>query len=413
MPDPQTDQTPPAILFARQPIFDRQLRVVGYELLFRDDLNRLSAPAAFDGDMATNQVMVNAFIESAISEVCEGRPAFINMTRHRLAEPIPFSPHRVVLELLETIKWDRALHRDLMRLSEQGYRLAMDDFLLKDMASPLLRFAHIVKLEFPSISVGALTGAVSRLKGLPVQVLAEKVETRDEFRRAEAAGCDLFQGYFLARPEIVRGRRMPNNRLSVLRLLAMVNKPETDLQEVTALIRQDSLLSVRLLRVINSAALRRAQEVTSINTAVMLLGLDRIRALVSMLALTKLEDSPHALQVQALTRGRFCERLAARIGLLDTDAAFTVGLFSCLDAFFEVPLAELLDELPLHRSLPRAILHREGMLGLLLDTVLGLERGDWDRIQWDRLASQGADAQAVAEEYRDSLRWCAQVMPPE
>lgn len=399
------------MLFARQPIFDRNLSVVGYELLFRDSASDDTVPEKFDGDRATSEVLLNAFIESTIEAVCEGKPVFINMTRQRLGEWMPFSPRHVVLELLETLTWEPDLGRDLDRLQAQGYKLALDDFVIDEMASPLLSYASIVKLEFPALSQEQLVPIVTQLRQVPVQVLAEKLETKEDFRRCMEAGCDFFQGYFLARPGPVRGRTLPNNRISVLRLLAAVNSAETELEDITALFRQDSVLSLKLLRVINSAALRRAVEVTSINTAVLMLGLNRIRAFASMLALTKLEDRPHALQALALTRARFCELLAVRGGLPDANAAFTVGMFSCLDAFFELPLTELLTQIPLHHSVREAIIDRKGRLGLLLDTALNCERGEWDDLQWSRLAQLRLDAVSLTHEYRESLAWVSSVLP--
>lgn len=408
MIEPDADRQ--AILFARQPIFDRQLSVAAYELLFRSPDGLNAAPAKFDGNLATNEVLLNAFIESTIQEICEGHPAYINMTRERIREPIPFAPDHVVLELLETIEWDEKLGLELDQLVKQGYRLALDDFVIENLDTPLLRYASVVKLEYPACPPEKLLHVVSRLKQHRVRVLAEKLETQEDLRRCMEAGCDLFQGYFLARPEIVRGRKMPNNRLSVLKLLAAVNQPEMELQEIMQLIRQDSFLSIRLLRVVNSASLRRSSEITSINTAVMLLGLKRIRALASMLALARLEDKPHALQSLALTRARFAELIAAGMSLKDKDAAFTVGLFSCIDAFFDAPMEELLEQIPLHESLRKAILHREGPLGLILRTVLAYEEARWQELPWSEIDTAGITAATLAEDYRESVAWSAETV---
>lgn len=409
MTDQQQEMSGPTILFARQPIFDRNLSVAAYELLFRSENNEHMAPHSLNGDLATNEVMLNAFIESTIQEVCDGKPAFINMTRQRLCEPIPFAPDHVVLELLETIEWDSSLGPVLDQLAQTGYRLALDDFVIGNLNSPLIRYADIIKLEYPACPAEKLSGVVRQLKQHRVQVLAEKLETREDVRRCMDAGCDFFQGYFLARPEVVRGRKMPNNRLSVLRLLTAVNKPQIELQEIMQLIRQDSFFSIRLLRVVNSAALRRSAEVTSINTAVMLLGLNRIRALISMLALAKLEDKPHALQMLALTRARFAELIAQRMGIKDKDAAFTTGLFSCIDAFFDTPMAELLEQIPLHENLRKALLEKEGLLGLILDTVLLYERGKWADLQLSLLKRGGVAAADLAVDYRSSIQWAEDV----
>lgn len=399
------EKTEQAVLFARQPIFHRDLSIAGYELLFRETEESLAAPARFDPDMATNEVLLSAFTEQTIQDVCAGKPAFINMTRERLRGPMPFAPDHVVLELLETVVWDSDLEHELRQLKQRGYRLALDDFVISELGSPLLEWADIVKVEYPACPEGRLEELLLELKRYDVQVLAEKLETPTDLHRCMAAGFDLFQGFFLARPEVVRGQRLPNNRLSVLRLIAALNRPSVQLEEVGTLIRQDSFLSFRLLRVVNALPWRRPTEITSVKTAVMLLGLDRIRGLAAMVALGRLEDKPHALQKLALSRARLAELLAKRSSLPARDSAFTVGLFSCLDAFFDMDMDTLLNHIPLHEALRDALLDHDGPLGWVLQTVQCQEKADWDNIPWATLESFGIAETELAADYQESIRW--------
>lgn len=392
-------------LFARQPIFRRDLSVAGYELLFRETEQSLAAPAQFDPDRATNEVLLSAFTDQTIQDVCNGKPAFINMTRERLRGPMPFAPHHVVLELLETVVWEAALARELRLLKQQGYRLALDDFVISQLGSPLLELADIVKVEYPACPEDQLAELVIELKRYDVQVLAEKLETPADLHHCMAAGFDLFQGFFLAHPEIVRGQRLPNNRMSVLRLMAALNTPYMELADISTLIQQDAFLSFRLLRVVNALPWRRPNEVTSVKTAVMLLGLDRIQALTAMVALGRLEDKPHALQKLALSRARFAELLAERSRLPSGDSAFTAGLFSCLDAFFDLDMDALLTHIPLHKGLRAALLHHSGPLGWVLQTLLCHEKADWESIPWPTLEAHGITTTELAIDYQESIQW--------
>ena len=378
------------VLFARQPIYDRELLQAGCELLFRpcDGIDALVEP--FDGDLATQQVMLSAFTESNIREVCENTPAFINFTANALKEEIPFGPDELVIEILETVDLTEDVMATVWRCLKQGYTVALDDYQLKDADHPLLPLVDIVKLDYPQYSADEMLQIVTLLKRRHphLKLLAEKVETYEEFLNCHQAGCDLFQGYFLARPAPVEGRRIPHNRLVVLKLLAELNHGDASIRELTETIRHDPFMSVRLMKMVNSAYYRRAQDITSVQMAVALLGQRRIRNLASMLALSKLDDKPHALQKLALVRGYLCEELAGHM-TSSSSSGFTVGLFSSLDAFFDHPLKEVLEELPLHVSLKQAILEHRGPLGLILATALHLERGEWDAIDWPALESHG------------------------
>ncbi|GHA98548.1 EAL and HDOD domain-containing protein [Modicisalibacter luteus] len=378
------------VLFARQPIYDRYKVMAGCELLFRTchTGNALSGP--FDGDEATRQVMLNAFTEDNIHSVCEGTPAYVNFTANTLKGDLPFSPGDLVIEILETVTPSHDVLQAVRRYREQGYRIALDDYTYTEVQHPLLPYADIVKLDYRAYSREGFLDIVTSLKrSYPKLVLlAEKVEDHNEFEHCLLAGCDLFQGYFLARPAIVEGRRMPQNRLLILQLLVKLNQPDIETGELAELIRKDPFLSLRLLKIANSSLFYRHRHIDSVHAAVSLLGQRRIRSLASLLALSKLDDKPHALQKLAMQRGYLCEALAEKVpgGAM---AGFTVGLFSILDAFFDQALTRILDELPLHDSLRQAILERRGPLGKVLETTLHLERGEPEHIDWTGLVEYG------------------------
>lgn len=376
------------ILYARQPIYDRVLALAGFELLFRDNGRQHAAPAQFDGDAATSQVLVNAFTESNIDEVCSHTPAFVNFTADTLANGVLFSPSKLVVEVLESVEPTADTIAALERLREAGYRIAIDDYTRDDPRHPLLAYADIVKIEYPQFSARSLADTCARLaQAYPdLILLAEKIETRQDFDIAREAGCDLFQGYFLARPEPIHGKLLPGNRLSVMQLLAALNDPNADMEQIIGVIRNDLVLSVRLVKLVNSALYFR--KITSLHMAVMALGTTRIHAYANLLALSKLQDKPHALQQLAATRAFVCQQLCERLKAAP-ETGFTVGLFSCLDAFFDRHLSELLESVPLNCEITRALLNHEGSLGVVLNSVIAHEEGRLDDVPWSELGDLG------------------------
>lgn len=389
----------PQVLYARQPIYDRTLALAGFELLFRDGETAHAAPAQFDGNAATSQVLINAFTETDIDTVCSHKPAYVNFTAEALDNGVPFSPDKLVVEVLESVAPTAAVIAAMERLHEAGYRIALDDYARHDAEHPLLAHADIVKLDYPQLAPRELADMVAALKcARPgVTVLAEKIETQQDFEACHEAGCDLFQGYFLAHPEPVEGRAIPANRFNVLQLLAAVNDPEIQMAELTEVVGRDPSLSVHLLKLVNAALYRR--QVSSLQEAIMLLGMNRIRTYASLLALSKLHDKPHALQQIAATRGFVCQLLCE--SLPDgAERGFTVGLFSCLDAFFDCALADIMASVPLHQDITRAVLSYEGALGTVLHSVVHHEQDQLDGIRWGELTEFGlgpADLMAAFE----------------
>lgn len=391
------------VLFARQPIYDHRRVLAGCELLFRS-CHTSTNSGAFDGDLATFQVMISAFTETNIREVCENTPAFINFTANTLMAEIPFPPRDMVIEVLETVEASEEVITAIRHCKAQGYRIALDDYRLKDAGHPLLPFADIVKLDYPCFTTTELAQVVKLLRHSYPQllILAEKIETYEDFQHCQQAGCDLFQGYFLARPAPVQGQHMPLSRLSVLQLLAKLNRPDISIRELTGIIQRDPFLSVRLMKMVNSAYYQRTGEITSLQMAVSMLGQRRIRSLASMLALTKIDDKPHALHKLALARGYLCQELADTL-LDDPTAGFMVGLFSSLDAFFDCPLDQILDDIPLHTTLRRAILAYEGPIGLILSTVLHLECGELNQLDWPALKALGLAPERLSHAQRRAI----------
>jgi EAL and modified HD-GYP domain-containing signal transduction protein len=394
------------IYIGRQPIFDRDLEVYAYELLFRSgSLNQAAdANAPFDGDRATSQVIVNAFIEIGLDQIVGNRRAFINLTRSFVtaATPLPFPQDRVVLEILEDIEPDAEVLAGLRTLAGQGYQMALDDFVFQEDRQALLEVAHIVKIDLMAVPRETLQAEVARLRRHDVRLIAEKVETHEDFEQCRELGFDYFQGYFLSRPNIVQGRQLPPNRLAVLQLLARLQDPQADAGDIERLVAQDVALSYKLLRYINSAFFALPKKIESIRQAVIYLGTRAIRTWVSLLVVAGLDDKPAALVAQAMQRARMCELLAQRARRPQPDAYFTVGLFSLLEALLDAPLESILDTLPFSDGIRDALLRQEGPYGEALACVIAYERGHFLKARFDRLgATEMTDTYLAATHWAD------------
>ncbi len=392
-------------LLARQPIFNAKLDIYAYELLFRPATGGFES-GVIDGDHATSTVMLNAFSEVGISNLVAENKAFINFTRNLILTPPPFSNQEIVIEVLEDIAPDPEVLQGLERLRQQGFTIALDDFAYDESLIPLIKLAHIVKVDVLALNDEELDFNMVKLRDYPVKLLAEKVETQEMFQRCKALGFDYFQGYFLSKPILVKGRVIPANKLVVMKLIADLHSPETsDPSVLHDTISSDTTLSYKLLKMINSAAYRRPRKIESLYRAILLIGPNNIKHWASLLALSNLDDKPHALHEQTMLRAHMCENLGSIVDSNKKDLFFTVGMMSMLDAFFDAPLDELLSSISLTDDINAALLNGKGPLGFVLSTALAYEQGCWGDIDWSGLSQHNLTIQDVKQAYLDSLQW--------
>lgn len=389
----------------RQPIFDARSNVVGYELLFRQRRGG-GRETLISGDQATSRVIMHSFWELGLRRVVGNYRAFINVTRGFLLDPelLPPPGPQLVLEILEDVTADDEVTRAVRRLRARGYTIALDDFVYRPDLEPLVELADIVKLDVQQLGPDRLAAHAARLRRHPLQLLAEKIETPEEYERCTQLGFDYYQGYFLCRPHLVRGRRMPASRINALRLVASLQEEPLDLGELAALISRDMALGYRLLRYINSAALAPNRPIRSIRHAIVYLGEAEMRRWAMLLALAGIDDKPVALMTTALVRARMCERIIAITGGRGQESAFMVGLFSALDAMMDQPLANILGALPLPRDVLGALLKGTGPYADALDIALAHERGDWAMLE-----SFGNIADLASRIYLEALEWSEDV----
>ena len=389
------------VLVSRQPIYRGDMQIFGYELLFRSAASTDSA-AFSDGNSATSQVISNSFIDIGLDEMVGAHRAFINFDKGLLLTPgycEAMPRDRVVLEVLETLEMEEEVILRLRELSDAGYQIALDDFVDFERFYPVLDIADIIKLDVIAMSRDRLEKLIQKLRPFHVKLLAEKVESYDEFDYLRKIGCDYFQGFFFCRPQIISSGRLPVNRLAILSLIAKLNKADIRMEEIEEALSQDVSLSYKLLRYANSALIGLRHEVHSIRHASTLIGLEKMKVWASLVLFSAIDGKPRDVIVTGLTRARMCEQLARKLRF-PPDLIFLVGLFSVLDAIVDRPLAEIVGSLPVVRDVSEAILYRSGPAGRVLECVMSYEMHDWEKT-----AFLGLDLFEVTNCYQHAVHW--------
>ncbi len=389
------------IFIGRQPIFDKDLKVIAYELLFRGDGEALDANV-IDGDSATSQVILNTFVNIGLETLVGSHQAFINLTRLFISNPnlLTAPPGQIVLEILEDIEPNETIINTLRKFKDDGHTIALDDFIFEDKYMPLVELADIIKIDIMALEDHEIEEHVAKLKPYNLKLLAEKIETHDEFHFLESLGFDYFQGYFLSKPEIIKGKSIAPNQVTVLELVAKINNPNVELDELSQIISRDVSVSHKVLKYINSPMSGLSAEVDSIQQAVVLLGLSTIKNWVTVLALATGSNKSSELPLTAMVRGKCCELLAKECKLPKPESYFTVGLFSTLDAMMDQELSELLDDLPLSSEAKLALLDHEGVFGEALKCTLSMEKNDSSLIGF-----KGLDMTELSDIYLLAIQW--------
>lgn len=394
----------PEVYVARQPIYDASMVVVGYELLYR--ASPVSRSAQFgDAGSATLDVVAVAALEIGLDRLAGGLPVHINFPEELLVRlpDLPLQGQRVVIEVLEDVRANPQVLQGIHALRARGHRIALDDYSPQSSDPRLLEVADIVKLEVTHPPPDELGRLARELRAARFQLIAENVESREDFERCIALGFTGFQGNFLQQPETFRARRVPVSRVGALRLAAALQNEDYSLNEVERLLSQDVSLSYRVLRCINSSYYNLPRKVDSIRQAIVILGLDTLRQLSGLLCLQGLDDRPPSLIVQAMTRGRMCEQLGKLGGARDAGPFFITGLFSLLNALLGLPTRKVVEDLPLSPAIVSALVAGEGQLGAALQCTRAYERGVWDHAVYADLPPH-----LVRAAYVDSLFWAEQ-----
>ncbi len=394
------------VFVARQPIFDRDTNVVAYELLFRSGMENYFNHD--NADEASSRVIDGSLLGFGLDKLTGGKRAFINFTRRVLVDQlyVLLPPERTVVELLEDIEPVPEVLAACADVKDQGFTLALDDFEYHPRFEPLLAMADIVQVDFMQSDADGRRRLSEILSQHDTELLAEKVETRDEFAEALEAGYSMFQGYFFCKPEVVTNKEIPGFKLNYMRFIQEVNRAEMSLDRLEEVIQQELSLSVKLLRYLNSAWFGWKYGVDSIRHAIRLLGERQIRKWASLVAMTGLgDDKPAELVVTSLVRARFCELLGIEAGMEERGMEFfLLGLVSLLDALVDRPLEEALGEIHVSDDIRNALLGSDSPLTPVYSVVQTYERGEWAMLP-AAAGAAGINEDELAKLYGHSVEW--------
>jgi c-di-GMP-related signal transduction protein len=362
---------------ARQPILDTQKRLFGYELLYRGPEGKMLGQVS--GEQATASLLSSAFLTGDIDILANGRPCFVNFTQELLENNLPanFPKGKIVVEILEDVEPTAKVLSVCRALNESGYTLALDDFVYQRKFEPLLELAKIVKIDIRLTPLDTLVRTLNFLKAHRVKLLAERVETEEEFVLANRMGFAYFQGYFFCKPQAIAIKEISTAKVNLLRLLSEVAKKDTEMERLRDIISSDVAITYKLMRFLNSAYFYRLQEVKSVMHAVAFLGEKELRRFVMLVILSELStDKPDEMVRLVLVRAKFCELLGNAAGLLASECAdlYLTGLFSLLDAMLEQPMADVLNRLPISSVVKDTLLGRQSSFSLFLRLAESFEK---------------------------------------
>lgn len=370
---------------ACQPILNTKKGVFSYELLYRSSLNSTKYDAT-DGVAATRELLATAFGDIGIKKITGGKRSFVNFPGKLLEEDIPllYSKDILVVEVLETVEPTDCNIEALRRLKKHGYMIALDDFTYPKGYDEIVQMADIIKVDFLQYpDREELQRLLNKLRRVGDKVLlAEKVETEENFEFARQLGFSLFQGFFFSRPKLHSGLHLRPMELSRLQLLRCLSEEELDFKKIAEIIKRDVVLSHRLLRIVNSNRYGLSFFVSSILHALTILGTEGTRKWISFAVLQDCAgESEQELSRMALTRGLFMERLTIPLHRKrEKEPFFLMGLFSLADALMKVPMEEVLSQTNLSTRVTKPLLTGKGEMAELLQIVIGYEHADWDQV---------------------------------
>jgi len=392
---------------ARQPILDKDKNLFAYELLFRDSIDNVFPDVC--GDEATSKMIEASKFNMGISEFTANKPAFINFTLETLSQGYPemLTTDELVVEILETIKPGKKLLALCKDLFEKGYTLALDDYEHQKVWAHFYPYIKIIKIDFQQSNINDIKEVKLAIEKHPhIQLLAEKVETYEEYDQALSLGFELFQGFFFAKPEMVKTKSLSPSQMSMAELLYETSKPDLDLSTITSVFERDVTLSYKLFRYANSPIFKRSSEISTIKQALVTLGSGELKRFIGLMFAANINpDKPSELINTSMSRSKFCQLIAKHITPpIDSSTSFLTGLLSMIDAIVDEKLETTLAKLPLSADIKDPLLTRKGTMAALIKLIELIEHAQWDKttIVIEKL---GLDKETVLECQAEALAW--------
>ena len=387
------------VALARQPIVDNHLSVIGYELLYRKHADSASADV-MDDVGATAQVISASLFEFNMEEIVGSKKAFINFPRTYLlsAGGMPVNKDSVVIEVSENSNYDPVLLSSLRNWVKSGCSIALDDFVFDAKLTPFVELADYVKLNLLVLGQDGLHKQVEALRGFDVKIIAEKIETWEDYQYCRLLGIEFFQGYFFEKPEVISAKTTKVNSMTLLQLMSsLLDTSSLTVEELDKIVSQDAGLVHKLLRYLNSPTTGLVASVDSVRLAIMLIGVEKLKALTNILLMSEMVGDRHALLEQIMLRAKHAELFAELRGYHNEDKYFLAAMLSMVDVTTGMPLKEALGELPLPDEFINAIIQRVGRVGNTLDLVEQYSNG--------RVVKNQKDLDDLKETYVHAIEW--------
>lgn len=373
-----------AFFSARQPILDIEKRVFGYELLFRSSIENFFPDV--DEEMATSKMIEGLQFDLGLDKISSGKLAFINFTEKSILNAYPnmLPKNQIVVEVLESVKPSKAVFVELQKLAIEGYIIALDDFIHSQQWEPFYSLCQIIKIDLCAINDEQLQDILNIKRKFPhIKLLAEKVETYDEFQKYKELGFELFQGYFFSKPEVIKSVSLTGSQSILTSLLSEITKPDPNFAQISKLFELDVALSFKLLRYTQSPIFRRRNKIENIKQAVILLGKNELERFIMLLfAAVFGEGKPPELIKLSIHRAKFCEQFAEQGNFSgELSSAFLVGMLSLLDAMLDSELEEPINKMPLSDNIKQALIKDKGRLADFVNICKSFESGDFAKME--------------------------------
>ncbi len=372
-------ETPPqdVALVGRQPICSADGSLRAYKLLFR---NSEHTAEFTDDNRATSTVLLNTFVEIGLDRVVGNHQAFVKLTREFLTgeHPLPSRPDLLVVDILNNIEIDAEIIQGVQKLKRKGFGIAVDDVVFRPELEPLLPLADFLQVDLRTVDIDHLKDHCRSFRRLTVRLLAQKIETAEEFEACKALQFELYQGFYISKPHVLQRVKSKTNKAVVLQLLSQMCAAQFSFTKLAEIVKQDAGLCCRFLRYVNSA-FHGLQSIRSIDHALIMMGARGIRGMTALLELTGMSDMPEHCVVSAVLRGQMCRNLAEKLLPSEAESLTTLGILSTLDVLLTEPLEVLLDDLPITPQMRAALLTNAGLSGQILKAVVAYDTGDWPK----------------------------------
>lgn len=393
------------VYIARQPIFNRNMDVYGYELLYRRSINNFYEGK--DDNSSTAELINNAFLTMRFEELTGGTRGFINFSEEMIENEIHLLLPKevVIIEILERVKVTDKVIEACKKMKRNGYKLALDDFVFDESYLPLIEIADIIKIEFTSVPYESQRELIKKY-GYRIKFLAEKIETREEYQLSLEMGYDYFQGYFFSKPVIVKSKELVGLNVNLVRILDELNKKEPRYQRITEIIESDLGLSFKLLKIVNAVIFGSRRKIYSIKQALVMFGIDDIKKWIYLLMLKETQNNENKELIKSsLVRGKLMELMAFEIGMNNKHfELYLTGMFASIDVLLDQSMEEILKELPFDIEVKNALLGQDNEFRKILDIVLNYEMLNWSKLEGQGLFINITQTRFM-DMYIEALKW--------